>query len=118
MEFLEPLKNDIIEIILDPVGVPKCFHQLSNIVELTSTYKRIYSKLVNQKFSLASGKSMGETHKVELKVRNSKVKEHSDDECVERIRKVIKIQGDMNEVGPDYLNQMRANRAASMNADI
>lgn len=42
LEFLEPLKNDIIEIMIDPVGVPKCFQKLSKINELTTTYKKIY----------------------------------------------------------------------------
>lgn len=80
-DILEPLESECLEIIIDPIQIPKGYRKLTNMPQLSTSYKYMYPKLLKKKYESENG------------VDNMKSSVDLDEGNLSTISKVIVLQG-------------------------
>ncbi|CAD8099926.1 unnamed protein product [Paramecium primaurelia] len=92
-EFLEPFNNDDIEVVIDPIELPKNFTQITDLADIKQAYIDVYDKLLQLKKNEQQHDDNQEQEEQPRKKKKPKEQEVVQNNQEKIIRKVIQIQG-------------------------
>ncbi|CAD8111482.1 unnamed protein product [Paramecium sonneborni] len=113
-EFLEPLNNDCVQVIMDINDVPKGFILIENLDEMQQAYHRVYNSLLKYKREddQYDQEQLEEEYNAKIPEKKKKKELKEPEQLVnpERIRKIIHISGNIPNQSPNSMPEQDSNQ--------
>ncbi|CAD8202482.1 unnamed protein product [Paramecium octaurelia] len=114
LEFLEPLNNDCVQVIMDINDVPKGFMLIENLDEMQQAYHRVYNSLLKYKREddQIDQEQLEEEYNAKIPEKKKKKELKEPEQLVnpERIRKIIHISGTLPNQSSNSMPEQESNQ--------